>query len=228
MIKVIAAFGRGCTASACLLVNKKKQFEGDNGGGRGSGAIPYTTYWSLAAILTTLVQSPVNYIMLLSIYKPCVAIAYICRTQWWQYIDVDCFLLEAEMTLAQYRIIYTDYLEFATNPAQRLMMVAHHLLLVHTELKLVMYWINLTNCTSVGVIYLYADCPIVYVLCQAGGVCLTTLSSWNLLQTPWLPAETHIRIVYPPCGHPQTLSHDVTTSTTWSHALRVSYSVYLR
>ena len=125
MIKVIAAFGRGCTASACLLVNKKKQFEGDNGGGRGSGAIPYTTYWSLAAILTTLVQSPVNYIMLLSIYKPCVAIAYICRTQWWQYIDVDCFLLEAEMTLAQYRIIYTDYLEFATNPAQRLITMVY-------------------------------------------------------------------------------------------------------
>ena len=43
-----------------------------------------------------------------------------------------------------------------------------------------------------------------------------------------LPAETHIQIVYPPCGHPQNLSHDVTTSTIWSHALRVSFSIYLR
>ena len=40
MIKVTAACVRGCTASVCFLVNKKKQLEGDNGkGGRGSGAI---------------------------------------------------------------------------------------------------------------------------------------------------------------------------------------------
>ena len=49
------------------------------------------------------------------------------------------FSIGTEMTLAQFRILYTDYLEFATNPAQRLMMVAHHLLLVHTELKSIMY-----------------------------------------------------------------------------------------
>ena len=33
------------------------------------------------------------------------------------------FSIGTEMTLAQFRILYTDYLEFATNPAQRLMMV---------------------------------------------------------------------------------------------------------
>ena len=37
MIKVIAAGGRGCTASVCLLVIKKKQLEEDIGKGRGGG-----------------------------------------------------------------------------------------------------------------------------------------------------------------------------------------------
>ena len=35
VIKVIAAGGRGCTASVCLLVIKKKQLEEDIGVGRG-------------------------------------------------------------------------------------------------------------------------------------------------------------------------------------------------
>ena len=37
VIKVIAAGGRGCTASVCLLVNKKKQLEEDIGKGGGGG-----------------------------------------------------------------------------------------------------------------------------------------------------------------------------------------------
>ena len=49
------------------------------------------------------------------------------------------FSIESEMSLAQYTIINTDYLEFTTTPVQRLMMVAHHLLLVRTQLKLAMY-----------------------------------------------------------------------------------------
>lgn len=53
-------------------------------------------------------------------------------------MTMDMGHIESEMTLAQYRMIYTDCLELGTNPAQSLKMVAHHLLPVQTELKLVM------------------------------------------------------------------------------------------
>ena len=53
-------------------------------------------------------------------------------------MTMDMGHIESEMTLAQYRMVYTDCLELGTNPAQRLKMVAHHLLPVQTELKLVM------------------------------------------------------------------------------------------
>jgi len=51
-----------------------------------------------------------------------------------------------------------------------------------------------------------------------GGLCHWTLLTWKLLQTQRLPTVIHIWAVYPPCGHPQTLSHDVTMSTLWSYA----------
>ena len=55
--------------------------------------------------------------MLLSIYKLCAATTFVGLSD---DNGLDCS--ETEMILAQYRMIYTDYLEFATNPAQRLMM----------------------------------------------------------------------------------------------------------
>ena len=58
----------------------------------------------------------------------------------------------------------------------------------------------------------------IYVLCQAGGICLATPSSMNQLQAQRLPAETHRQTIHPPCGHPQTLSRDidVITNIIWS------------
>ena len=55
--------------------------------------------------------------MSLSIYKLCAATTFVGLSD---DNGLDC--IETEIILAQYRMIYTDYLEFAINPAQRLMM----------------------------------------------------------------------------------------------------------
>ena len=52
MIKVTAACDRGCTASVCFLVNKKKQLEGDNGRGAGGE-------WSNSITLVTKHQASI-------------------------------------------------------------------------------------------------------------------------------------------------------------------------
>ena len=56
--------------------------------------------------------------------------------------------------------------------------------------------------------------PMVYLACQVNSLRLTTLPSWNLLQTQKLTAGTCAQAVQPCCGHPWTLAHDVTTSTS--------------
>ena len=96
--------------------------------------------------------------------------------------DNGLFTIETEMTLAD---IYTDYLEFATNPAQRLMMVYSSPFAACSYRVEVGYVLNKLNKLH------QCECDVTLRrlsnskdICQAGGIWLTTPFSWNLLQTP--------------------------------------------
>ena len=138
--------------------------------------------------------------MLLSIYKLCAATTFVGLSD---DNGLDC--IETEIILAQYRMIYTDYLEFAINPAQRLMMHGSSPFVACSHTVEAGYVLNKLNtlhqCGCDIPIHKLSYYKRTYFVKREVRTCLTTPSSWNLFQTQWLPAEIHIRTVHPPCGH---------------------------